>query len=63
MTWEKNSKIIADQNMRILKEYFTPAAQQGRLESLTYTTFGFMSYSGKSRQLTKTAFVYEPFGY
>ena len=43
--------------------YDTPAEQQGTIEKLTYTTYESMSYEEKSEELTKTAYVYLPYGY
>lgn len=56
-------KRIPDELEQIPDEYYTPASQQGTLERLTYTTWESMSYAAHEQQLTKTAYVYLPYGY
>lgn len=48
---------------RIPDGYEEPADRQGTLERLTYTTYESFTYEEKSRELTKTAWVYLPDGY
>jgi predicted alpha/beta superfamily hydrolase len=43
--------------------YQGPADQQGTLERLIYTTYESFSYEERSWELTKTAWVYLPYGY
>lgn len=44
-------------------EYKSTAEHQGTLERLEYTTWESMTYAEQSKQLTKTAYVYLPYGY
>lgn len=43
--------------------YTQPAKQQGTLEKLEYQTYESFSYEERSERLTKTAWVYLPYGY
>jgi len=43
--------------------YFQPADQQGTLVELIYNTYESKTYEQKSRELTKRAIVYLPYGY
>ncbi|MCI8914586.1 MAG: prolyl oligopeptidase family serine peptidase [Lawsonibacter sp.] len=43
--------------------YTTPAEHPGTLERLDYQTWESLSYEDHTRQLTKTAWVYLPYGY
>lgn len=43
--------------------YTSPAQQQGTLEKLEYETWESFSYEQHSQKLTKTAWVYLPYGY
>jgi enterochelin esterase-like enzyme len=44
-------------------EYYQAADQQGTLVELTYNTYESKSYEQKSKELTKRAIVYLPYGY
>lgn len=41
-------------------EYFSPATKQGHVESIDYST---KDYAGNGADITKTAYVYLPYGY
>lgn len=56
-------KQIPEELARIPEGYYAPASQPGTLERLTYTTWESMSYANHEQQLTKTAYVYLPYGY
>lgn len=43
--------------------YLEPAAQQGTLEKLEYSTWDSFTYEDYAQSLTKTAWVYLPYGY
>ena len=47
----------------IPEEYFQAADQQGTLVELTYNTYESKTYEQKSKELTKRAIVYLPYGY
>ena len=47
----------------IPNEYKTAAEHPGTLETLEYITWESMTYASQSKQLTKTAIVYLPYGY
>lgn len=47
----------------IPSDYYAPAEQQGRLEELYYSTWESFTYEEHSRELTKRAIVYLPYGY
>ena len=42
------------------EDYFSPASGQGRVEAIEYTT---KDYTGDGGDITKTAYVYLPYGY
>ena len=54
---------IPDMPLQIPDGYLSPASEQGTLERLEYTTYESFSYEERTRQLTKTAYVYLPYGY
>lgn len=54
---------IPDTLAQIPEEYESPAREQGSIEKLTYQTYESMTYDQKSETLTKTAYVYLPYGY
>ena len=54
---------ITDTADQIPEDYYAKASKQGTLERLEYTTYESFSYEEHTRQLTKTAYVYLPFGY
>lgn len=54
---------IPDELAQIPEEYFGAASEQGRVERLEYQTWESMSYEERTTQLTKTAYVYLPYGY
>lgn len=49
--------------VNIPQEYRSAAEQPGTLERLDYTTWESMTYEAKTKPLTKTAYVYLPYGY
>lgn len=57
------SENIPDALEQVPDEYKEPAQVQGRIERLDYKTYESFSYAEKSKQLTKTAYVYLPSGY
>ncbi|MDE7187321.1 MAG: hypothetical protein K2O13_07420 [Lachnospiraceae bacterium] len=59
---EKSAR-IPDTLFQIPDGYDSPASEQGTLERLTYTTYESFSYEERTKQLTKTAYVYLPYGY
>lgn len=59
----ENTKIIPEELESIPAVYRTRAAKQGTLEKLEYTTFESKTYDRKSKVLSKTAYVYLPYGY
>ena len=54
---------IPDELARIPEDYFEPATEQGSVERLEYQTYESMSYEDRTIRLTKTAYVYLPYGY
>ena len=48
---------------QIPEDYLTPAGEQGTVERLTYRTYESINYESREKQLTKTAYVYLPYGY
>lgn len=54
---------IPDVPLQIPDDYYSPAEEQGTLECLEYTTYESFSYEERTKQLTKTAYVYLPYGY
>lgn len=58
-----DSENIPDVLEQIPDEYKEPAQVQGHIERLDYKTYESFSYVEKSKQLTKTAYVYLPADY
>lgn len=54
---------IPDELATIPEGYTQPAEHAGTLEKLEYTTWESFTYAEHSQQLTKTAWVYLPYGY
>lgn len=54
---------IPEELAQIPEDYFQPASEQGSVERLDYQTYESMSYEDRTTQLTKTAYVYLPYGY
>lgn len=54
---------IPEELVQIPEDYLTPAGEQGTVERLTYRTYESMNYESREKQLTKTAYVYLPYGY
>lgn len=54
---------IPEELAQIPEAYFQPASKQGSVERLDYQTYESMSYEDRTTQLTKTAYVYLPYGY
>lgn len=54
---------ILGELVRIPDQYKEPAGQGGHVEKLVYQTYESMHYAEKTEQLTKTAYVYLPYGY
>lgn len=54
---------IPDKLEEIPNSYESRAGQQGTLEKLTYQTWESFTYAQHSRRLSKTAWVYLPYGY
>lgn len=63
MEWQPNTKNIPDELEQIPDSYYTSASRQGTIERLTYSTYESMTYESKTKSLTKTAYVYLPYGY
>lgn len=63
MDGKTGSGQIPDELAQIPEEYFGAASEQGTVERLEYQTWESMSYGEKTTQLTKTAYVYLPYGY
>lgn len=59
----KNGKNIPDPLETIPEEYKVPAQQEGTLVRLQYKTWESFTYEQHSQQLTKTSWVYVPYGY
>ena len=57
------SGTIPEELEYIPEGYTTPASRQGKLERLTYQTWESLSYGDRAQRLTKTAWVYLPYGY
>lgn len=57
------SGTVPDELEYIPDGYTAPAKQQGRLEKLTYDTWESFTYEKHTQKLTKTAWVYLPYGY
>ncbi len=54
---------VPDELENIPEEYYQEADQQGKLLELTYNTYESKTYEQKSKELTKRAIVYLPYGY
>lgn len=63
MDGKTGSGQIPDELVQIPEEYFGAASEQGTVERLEYQTWESMSYEERTTQLTKTAYVYLPYGY
>ena len=62
-SFTRNARDIPDELEVISDEYRKPAAQEGTLVRLDYETWESFSYEQHSQKLTKTAWVYLPYGY
>lgn len=60
---QPNARNIPDELTHIPEEYFSPAEQEGELVRLDYDTWESFGYADHSQKLTKTAWVYLPYGY
>lgn len=60
---ENLSGVIPNELEYVPDGYTRPAEHQGTLEKLEYETWESFSYAEKSQKLTKTAWVYVPYGY
>ncbi|MCM1183048.1 MAG: alpha/beta hydrolase-fold protein [Roseburia sp.] len=60
---EENLSRIPELPLQIPAGYGSPASEQGTLEQLDYTTYESFTYEEKTKLLTKTAYVYLPYGY
>lgn len=54
---------VSQELENIPEEYYQAADQQGNLVELTYNTYESKTYEQKSKELTKRAIVYLPYGY
>ena len=63
MNKQTGSGQIPEELEQIPEEYFGAASEQGTVERLEYQTWESMSYEAQTTQLTKTAYVYLPYGY
>ena len=54
---------IPDTPLQIPDDYYSAASEQGTLERLEYMTYESFSYEERTKMLTKTAYVYLPYGY
>jgi predicted peptidase len=54
---------IPEKLEQIPDEYYDEADRQGVIEKLDYETYEAFGYTQKSQKLTKTAYVYLPYGY
>lgn len=59
----KNTRNIPEELFDIPDNYKTPAEHAGQLVRLDYETYESMSYDSREKKLTKTAYVYLPYGY
>ena len=59
----RNTSIIPDELEHIPESYKLPAEHAGTLERLTYETWDSLTYDQHILRLTKTAWVYVPYGY
>ena len=60
---KSDTKNIPENLEQVPDGYYRPAERGGTIEKLTYNTYESMTYEQKSKQLTKTAYVYLPYGY
>ena len=63
MSHENLSGTIPDELEYVPDGYTKPAEHPGTLEKLEYETWESFSYAEKTQKLTKTAWVYLPYGY
>ena len=63
MDRKPDTKNIPENLEQVPDGYYRPAERGGTIEKLTYNTYESMTYEQKSKQLTKTAYVYLPYGY
>lgn len=61
--FQPNSRDIPAELAHIPAEYAQPAEQEGQLVQLDYDTWDSFSYADHTQKLTKTAWVYLPYGY
>ena len=66
--WKRTNRTVMSGNIPeeleyVPEGYTQPAAQPGTLEKLEYQTWESLSYEEHSQKLTKTAWVYLPYGY
>ena len=62
-SFRRNGRNIPEELETIPEEYRSPAEQEGTLVRLEYDTWESFSYEQHSQKLTKTAWVYLPYGY
>lgn len=62
-TFRANARDIPEILPHISEAYVEPAAQEGQLVRLDYDTWESFSYDEHTQRLTKTAWVYLPYGY
>lgn len=55
--------VIPEELEQVPPSYVDPSDRPGRLERLSYDTYESFSYEEKTRPITKTAWVYLPYGY
>lgn len=61
---ENNSSFLVPQELKVIpEEYFQAADQQGTLVELSYDTYESITYEQKSKELSKRAIIYLPYGY
>ena len=60
---QRPSRTIPEELEYVPEGYTRPAEQQGTLERLEYDTWESFSYEAHTQKLTKTAWVYLPYGY
>lgn len=63
MKEESRSGVIPQELEYIPEGYEQPAAHPGTLEKLEYQTYESFSYESRTQTITKTAWVYVPYGY
>ncbi|MGN0971752.1 MAG: alpha/beta hydrolase, partial [Aristaeellaceae bacterium] len=62
-TFQPNARNIPETLPHIPEAYMQPAEQQGQLVRLDYDTWESFTYDEQEQRLTKTAWVYLPYGY